>query len=128
MKPQTYMNLSGDAVRQAMNFYKTPTEKIVVISDDVALPTGKLRIRRSGSAGGHNGLKDIISKCGGDGFPRIKIGVGSPLHDDYDMKDWVLSVPTGTDKKEIDAAIEKAASAIETIISQGADKAMNMYN
>ena len=128
MKPQTYMNLSGDAVRQAMNFYKTPIENIIVVSDDVALPAGKLRIRRSGSAGGHNGLKDIISKCGGDGFPRIKIGVGSPPHEDFDMADWVLSVPAGNDKKEIDAAILRAAEAVEGIISQGVDRAMSLYN
>ena len=128
MKPQTYMNLSGDAVRQAMNFYKTPTENIIVISDDVSLPAGKLRIRRNGSAGGHNGLKDIISKCGGDEFPRIKVGVGSPPHADFEMADWVLSAPTGNDKKEIDAAVLRAAEAIEVIISQGVDRAMNLYN
>ena len=128
MKPQTYMNLSGDAVRQAMNFYKTPTENIIVISDDVSLPAGKLRIRRNGSAGGHNGLKDIISKCGGDEFPRIKVGVGSPPHVDFEMADWVLSAPTGNDKKEIDAAVLRAAEAIEVIISQGVDRAMNLYN
>ena len=91
MKPQTYMNLSGDAVREAMAFYKIPIDHVIVISDDVSLPVGKLRIRRSGSAGGHNGLKDIIAKCGGDGFPRVKVGVGEKPHPDYDMADWVLS-------------------------------------
>ena len=91
MKPQTFMNLSGGAVRQAMRYYRVPLSNVIAVSDDVSLPIGKLRIRRSGSAGGHNGLKDIIAKCGGDGFPRIKIGVGSPPHADYDIVDWVLS-------------------------------------
>ena len=89
MKPQTYMNLSGDAVREAMRFYKVPLDHIVVVSDDVSLPVGKIRVRRGGSAGGHNGLKDIIAKCGGDGFPRVRIGVGEKPHPDYDMADWV---------------------------------------
>lgn len=128
MKPQTYMNLSGDAVAQAMKFYKLPLERVVVVSDDVALPVGKIRVRRGGSAGGHNGLKDIIEKCGGDNFPRIKIGVGAPTHPDYDMADWVLSGFSGKDKDLIAEATKTAASAIETIISQGVDKAMNMYN
>jgi PTH1 family peptidyl-tRNA hydrolase len=91
LKPQTYMNLSGDAVGQAMRFHKVPLERVLVVSDDVSLPIGKLRIRRSGSAGGHKGLADIIQKCGGEEFPRIKIGVGEPPHPDYDMADWVLS-------------------------------------
>ena len=128
MKPQTYMNLSGSAVRQAMDFYKVPLENIIVISDDVSLPTGKLRIRRSGSAGGHNGLKDIIAKCGGDGFPRIKIGVGSPPHPNYDMADWVLGTFKNQDAEDIDAAVRRAAKAIDTLIENGIDKAMAAYN
>ncbi|MCL2202309.1 MAG: aminoacyl-tRNA hydrolase, partial [Oscillospiraceae bacterium] len=90
MKPQTYMNLSGGSVWQAMKFYKVPLENVIVVTDEVALPPGKLRIRRRGSAGGHNGLRDIINKCGGEDFPRIKIGVGSPPHEGYEMADWVL--------------------------------------
>jgi PTH1 family peptidyl-tRNA hydrolase len=128
MKPQTYMNLSGDAVREAMKFYKLPLGQVIVVSDDVALPLGKLRIRRNGSAGGHNGLKDIIAKCGGEEFPRIKIGVGSPEHPEFEMADWVLSAFTGKDAALIKDATRDAAQAVETIIRHGADKAMNQYN
>ena len=128
MKPQAFMNLSGGSVRQAMRFYKVPLSSILVISDDVALPAGKLRIRRSGSAGGHNGLKDIIAKCAGEDFPRIKIGVGSPPRSDYDMADWVLAKLSGEEKKVLADAAARAAEALETIITQGIDKAMEMYN
>lgn len=128
MKPQTYMNLSGDAVRQAASFYKIPTDRIIVVSDDISMPVGKLRIRRSGSAGGHNGLKDIIAKCGGDGFPRIKVGVGSPPNPEYDVADWVLGTFKNQDAVDIKAATEKAADAVEVIIASGIDKAMSMYN
>lgn len=128
MKPQTYMNLSGDAVSAAMKFYRIPLEHVIVLSDDVALPIGKLRIRRSGSAGGHNGLKDIIAKCGGEEFPRIKIGVGAPPHTDYDMADWVLSSFSGKESEQIAQAVKNAVDAVETIIKQGIDKAMSAYN
>ena len=128
MKPQTYMNLSGGAVRPAMHFYKVPLENVIAVSDDVSLPVGKLRIRRSGSSGGHNGLKDIIAKCGGEGFPRIKIGVGPPPHADYDTADWVLSKLSAEDAKLISAAAVRAAEALEIIISHGADAAMAEYN
>lgn len=128
MKPQTYMNLSGSAVKEAMDFYKIPLDHVIVVSDDVSLPVGKLRVRRSGSAGGHNGLKDIIAKCGGDGFPRVKIGVGEKPHPDYDMADWVLSSFKGDDVKAIDIACEKAADAVKTIVLKGVDKAMSLYN
>ena len=126
--PQTYMNLSGNTVRQAMRFYKVPLSNIVVVSDDVSLPAGKLRVRRRGSAGGHNGLKDIISKCGGEDFPRIRIGVGAPPHEDYDMADWVLSRPAGEDKKLIDEAVSQAAAALEAVIARGVEQAMAEYN
>ena len=128
MKPQTFMNLSGDAVRQAMSFYKIPLANVIAVSDDVALPAGKLRVRAQGSHGGHNGLRDIIAKCGGEGFARVKIGVGTPPHADYDMADWVLSKPVGEDAKSITAAIERAAKAVETIIASGAERAMNEFN
>ena len=95
MKPQTYMNLSGESVGEAARFYKVPADHVVVISDDVSLPAGKLRIRKSGSAGGHNGLKNIIQHLGTDGFPRIKIGVGMPAHPDHEMIDWVIGKPQG---------------------------------
>ena len=91
MKPQTYMNLSGEAAAEAAKFYKIPPERVIVVSDETALPVGKLRVRSKGSAGGHNGLKSIIACLGSDQFPRIRLGVGSPPHEDYDMADWVLS-------------------------------------
>ena len=128
MKPQTYMNLSGEAVGEAARFYKIPPERVLVISDDVSLPLGKLRIRKSGSAGGHNGLKNIILHLGTEGFPRLKIGVGGKPHPDYDMADWVLSKFTGEDKKVIDAAIERAADAVECFLREGVDKAMGKFN
>ena len=98
MKPVTYMNLSGEAVRPAADFYKLPPERILVISDDVALAAGRLRIRAKGSAGGHNGLKSIIQHLGTDQFPRIRVGVGEKPHPDYDLADWVLGRPQGEDK------------------------------
>ena len=128
MKPTTYMNLSGGAVGEAARFYKIPPERILVISDDVALPQGKLRIRRSGSAGGHNGLKDIIAHLGGDGFPRIKVGVGGKPHPDSDMADWVLGKFTGQDKKVMEEAIKRAADAVETLLKSGVDQAMSKHN
>ena len=128
MKPQTFMNLSGGAARHAMNYWKVPLNNVIAISDDVSLPAGKLRIRRSGSAGGHNGLKDIIAKCGGEDFPRIKIGVGAPPHEDYDMADWVLSKLRGDDEILVKSAAEHAAAAMEMIIALGIDRAMEEYN
>ena len=111
-----------------MRFYKIPLDHIIVVSDDISMAAGKLRIRRSGSAGGHNGLKDIIAKCGGDGFPRIKIGVGAPPHPDYDIIDWVLGVPRGDDAKLVEEAVKTAADAVESIIVDGIDRAMNKYS
>ena len=128
MKPVTYMNLSGESVRQAADFYKIPVERILVISDDVSLPIGKLRIRMSGSAGGHNGLKNTIWQLGSDLFPRLKIGVGEKPHPDYDMADWVLSRFQAEDKKAIDTAIKRSADAVECILKEGADKAMSRFN
>ena len=128
LKPQTYMNLSGGPVKQAMKFYKVPLDKVVVISDDVSLPAGKLRIRRRGSAGGHNGLKDIIAKCGGEDFPRIRIGVGAPPHEEYDMADWVLSKLNSEDKQLISETGLKAAAALEMIIMRSVEDAMAEYN
>ena len=128
MKPQTYMNLSGEAVRQAALFYKIPSENIIVVSDEVSLPIGKIRVRKSGSAGGHNGLKSIISCLGTDNFPRIRLGVGSPPHEDYDMKDWVLSVFKDQDLLDMEQSAAKAADAAVSYIEYGADKTMNLYN
>lgn len=128
MKPTTYMNLSGEAVRQAVDFYKIPAERVLVISDDTALAVGRLRIRKGGSAGGHNGLKSIIQHLGTDQFPRIRVGVGEKPHPDYDMADWVLGKFVGEDKKAIDAAVKKAADAVECFIKEGCDRAMNKFN
>ena len=128
MKPVTYMNMSGEAVRPAADFYKLPPERILVISDDVALAAGRLRIRAKGSAGGHNGLKSIIQHLGTDQFPRLKVGVGGKPHPDYDMADWVLGKLQGEDKKAMDEAARRAAQAVECLLSQGMDKAMNQYN
>ena len=128
MKPVTFMNLSGEAVGEAARFYKIPPERGLVISDDVSLPVGKLRIRKSGSAGGHNGLKNIIQHLGTDQFPRVKVGVGEKPHPDYDMADWVLSKFTGEDLKTITAAVGRAADAVECLIKDGPDKAMNKFN
>ena len=128
MKPQTYMNLSGEAVQPAAAFYKVPPERVIVVSDDVSLPVGKLRIRTKGSAGGHNGLKNIIAHLGTDAFPRVKVGVGAPPHPDYDMADWVLSGFRGQDAVDIAAAVERAADALECIITQGPERAMNRFN
>ena len=128
MKPQTYMNLSGESVRPAAAFYKIPPERVLLVSDDVTLPTGKLRIRTSGSAGGHNGLKSIIACLGSDAFPRVKIGVGAPPNKEYDMADWVLSGFHGQDARTIDEAVSRAADALECILSEGAERAMNKFN
>jgi PTH1 family peptidyl-tRNA hydrolase len=128
MKPTTYMNLSGEAVGDAARFYKIPADHVLVISDDVDLPLGKLRIRKSGSAGGHNGLKSIIQHLGSDQFPRLKVGVGGKPHPDYDMADWVLGQLQGEDKKIMDEAVQRAAEAVECLLKEGAEKAMNQFN
>ena len=128
MKPQTYMNLSGEAVGQAARFYKIPADHILVVSDEVSLPVGALRIRTKGSAGGHNGLKNIISVLGTDSFPRIRLGVGSPPNPDFEMADWVLSAFHDQDAAAIRDAAERAAEAVECCIGQGLDKAMALYN
>ena len=128
MKPQTYMNLSGDAIVQAVNFYKVPPERVIVVSDETALPIGRLRIRRGGSAGGHNGLKSVIARLGTDQFPRIRLGVGDKPHPDYDMADWVLSAFKGQDAADMELVAKKAADAVECYITEGADRAMNRFN
>ncbi len=128
MKPVTYMNLSGEAVRPAADFYKISPDHILVVSDDVTLAPGRLRIRRSGSAGGHNGLKSVIQHLGTDQFPRLRVGVGEKPHPDYDLADWVTGTPQGEDKKAFDAGIKRAADAVECILKDGVDKAMNRFN
>lgn len=128
MKPVTYMNLSGEAAGEAARFYKLPPERVLVVSDDVDLPLGRLRIRKGGSAGGHNGLKSVIQHLGSDQFPRLRVGVGGRPRPDYDMADWVLSKLTGEDKKVMDGAVRRAADAVECLLREGIDRAMNQYN
>lgn len=128
IKPQTYMNLSGEAVKLAGGFYKIPPDHVLVISDDVSLPLGKLRIRAGGSAGGHNGLKNIIAHLGTDQFPRIKVGVGAPAHPEHEMVDWVIGNFTPQERKTVDEAIEKVLDAVECLIEKGVNEAQNRFN
>ena len=128
MKPQTYMNLSGESVGAAARFYKIPADHILVVSDDIALPVGKLRLRAAGSAGGHNGLKNIIRHLGSDRFPRSKVGVGMPQNAEYDVADWVTGMPMGEEQKILLDALDRAAQAIPAVITLGMDKAMNRFN
>ena len=127
MKPQTYMNLSGEAVREAVQFYKIPADHVLVIYDDISLPVGKLRVRPTGSAGGHNGIKNIIAHLGTQDFPRVKIGVGAPGADG-DMVDWVIGAPSQAERKVLMESFEKAIQAAECIIEQGCQQAMNKFN
>ena len=128
MKPTTFMNLSGQAVRQAARFYAIEPEKVLVIFDDVSLAPGRIRVRADGSAGGHNGIKSIISELGSQAFPRVKIGVGERPHPDYDLADWVLGKFSSEDRKKIDTAVEKACGAVEALIEKGVTEAANRYN
>lgn len=128
VKPQTFMNNSGAAVSEIVKFYKILPEKIIVISDDVSLDAGRLRIRKNGSHGGHNGLKDIIELLGTDNFPRVKIGVGQKPHPDYDLADWVLGKPQGDDKTAITEAIKAAANATKAMVTGSIENAMNKFN
>ena len=127
-KPQTYMNLSGEAVHEAAQFYKIPADHVLVIYDDVSLPVGKLRVRPTGSAGGHNGIKNIIAHLGTQEFPRIKIGTGAPAGGGAEMIDWVIGVPSQAERKILVESFENAVKAAEDIIENGCQKAMNDYN
>ncbi len=127
-KPLTYMNNSGEAVGKISSFYKIEPENILVMFDDISLDVGKIRLRRKGSAGGHNGIKDIIAHLGSEDFPRIKIGVGMKPHPDYDLKDWVLSRFPKTDKEAVESAVEVAVKAVEEILARGIDSAMNKFS
>ena len=128
MKPQTFMNLSGEAVREAAHFYKIPPEHVLVIYDDVSLPVGKLRVRPTGSAGGHNGIKNIIAHLGTQEFPRIKIGTGAPAGGGAEMIDWVIGVPSQAERKILVDSFERAVKAAADILENGCQKAMNDYN
>lgn len=127
MKPQTYMNLSGEAVREAAQFYKIPADRVLVIYDDVSLPVGKLRVRPSGSAGGHNGIKNIIAHLGTQDFPRIKIGTGAPGEGE-DMIGWVIGEPSQKEKALLLECFRQAVQAAECVIRHGCQKAMNDFN
>lgn len=127
LKPQTYMNNSGEAVGAAAAFYKLPPERVIVLFDDVSLAPGRLRVRRSGSAGGHNGIKSIIAAIGQD-FPRVKIGVGEKPHPEYDLADWVLGKPSGDDRKAIASRTDDVRGAVEMILKGQFDAAMSKYN
>ncbi len=128
MKPQTYMNLSGEAVGQAARFFKLPPERVLVVSDEISLAPGALRIRTKGSAGGHNGLKNIIEHLGSDQFPRIRIGVGAPPHGGAEQVDWVLGVPKNEDAAAVADAEKRAAEAVCDYIENGAEHAMSHFN
>ncbi|MBQ2816101.1 MAG: aminoacyl-tRNA hydrolase [Clostridia bacterium] len=128
MKPQTYMNNSGEAVRDAAAFYKIPAERIIVVSDDILLDVGKLRIKRKGSDGGHNGLKSIIYQLQSDNFARIKMGVGKKPHPEYDLAAWVLSRFKNDEVEPLKSAAKNACDAIKLIVGEKIDMAMNKFN
>lgn len=128
IKPQTFMNNSGEAVREVCSFYKIPPENVIVIFDDISLPCGKLRIRRKGSDGGHNGIKSIIYHLNSDNFPRVKMGVGAKPHPDYDLADWVLSTFKKDEMEDFKSAVADACEAVKLIIDGKTDVAMNRFN
>ena len=128
LKPQTYMNLSGRSVLQLSAYFNIPPQRIIVLFDDISLPPGRLRIRGDGSAGGHNGIKSIISEVGSQDFPRVKIGVGGKAHPDQDLADHVLSGFTAKEEKDLQSALERAADAALMIMDKGVAEAANRYN
>lgn len=128
MKPQTMMNLSGEAIGEAARFYKIPPERVIVVFDDVSLDVGKIRIRRKGSAGGHNGIKSIIAQLGSEDFPRVKIGVGKKPNPEYDLAAWVLGKFPKEQQADLKSALENAVKAVEVMADGRIDEAMNLYN
>lgn len=128
LKPLTYMNLSGRSVLQLSAYFNIPPQRIVVIFDDISLDIGRLRIRSNGSAGGHNGIKSIISQLGSQDFPRVKVGVGAKPNPDFDLADWVLSAFSASEEKSLQAALDRAADAALCIVSQGTMEAANRFN
>ena len=128
MKPTTFMNNSGEAVTEAMGFYKIPPERTIIVFDDISLEPGKLRIRRKGSDGGHNGIKSIIYLSGSDMFPRIKMGVGAKPHPDYNLADWVLGHFKKEQAEALETAMENAVSSIELMVGGKMNEAMNKFN
>lgn len=128
MKPSTFMNNSGQAVVEALNFYKLDTERLVVLYDDISLDVGRTRIRQKGSDGGHNGIKSIILLTGSDKFPRVKIGVGAKPHPDYDLASWVLGMFPKEQGEALETALKNASEAAKLIVSGKVNDAMNKYN
>lgn len=128
LKPNTYMNNSGEAVVQAMQFYKLDISHVIVVYDDISLPPGKLRIRRKGSAGGHNGIKSIIELTGSEDFLRIKLGVGAKPHKNMDLADWVLSKFRPEELKEMEASCQNAVECLRLMVNDKTDQAMNQFN
>ena len=128
LKPLTYMNLSGRSVLQLSAYFNIPPQRIVVIFDDISLDIGRLRIRSNGSAGGHNGIKSIISQLRSQDFPRVKVGVGAKPNPDFDLADWVLSAFSASEEKTLQAALDRAADAALCIVSQGTMEAANRFN
>ena len=128
LKPLTYMNLSGRSVLQLSSYFNIPPQRIIVIFDDISLEPGRLRIRGDGSAGGHNGIKSLISELGSQAFPRVKVGVGAKAHPEQDLADWVLSTFSASEEKALQSALERAADAALCIIDRGVAEAANRYN
>ena len=128
MKPQTFMNLSGEAVKEAMSFYKIPIENVIVLSDDVNLDVGRMRVRKNGSDGGQKGLRSIITLSASDNFPRIRFGVGKKPHPDYDMADWVLGDIPEKEWKTFEESLARSADAVELMLIGDIERAMNLYN
>lgn len=128
MKPQTYMNASGEAVAEAARFYKIPADRVIVLVDDVCLAPGRMRVRKDGSAGGHNGLKSLIERLGTEDFPRVRLGVGEKPHKEYDMADWVLGKIPDADRKLLYQCLEATLPACELILNGKLEEAMGRYN
>ena len=128
VKPQTFMNNSGEAVRALARFYCIPTERILLLFDDVSLPVGAIRVRRGGSHGGQNGVRSIIDHMGSEDFPRVKIGIGAKPHPDYDLADWVLSKFRANEQAAFDEAVAKAMAAVPLIVGGEIEQAMGIYN
>lgn len=128
LKPLTYMNLSGQSVLQLSAYFRIPPQRIIVLFDDISLEPGRLRVRPSGSAGGHNGIKSIIGELGSQDFPRVKIGVGGKPHPDFDLADWVLSPFSSQEEKALSVSLKNGADAALTIMEQGVSAAANAYN
>ena len=128
VKPQTFMNNSGEAVQGAMQFYKIPPERTIVLYDDITLDVGRLRIRKKGSDGGQKGMRSIITVTGSDNYPRVRIGIGAKPHPDYDLADWVLSHFPKADGEKLEDALERACDAVKLILAGDYDGAMNRYN